>query len=216
MRPRRPAPLPALLPEALRASATRVTLAGGQALFKQGDPVGDIFYVLRGEMLALRHLPDGTEAVMQRARSGEFFAQAAMQLSHHACNARAATASELVRLPVRQLAQALATDARFAWTFPARLACDLRRQCTRVERLLMKLGRDRVLHYLVCEGSPADQGLSIADLAEEVGLDPCTVSRLIAELRASGELVGRGRHIQLAPAYALSAAAPRRATGLPS
>lgn len=190
--------LPALLPEKLRAGASRVALNAGQMLFFQGDPVEHIYYVLRGEVLALRHLPDGTQAVMQRARAGEFFAQSAMLMSHYACDAKATAATDVACLSVRQLAQTLTSDGSFALAFSARLAGDLRRQCTRVERLLMKLGRDRVLHFLVCEGNLAERGLRITDLAKEIGLDPATVSRLIAELRAGGEVVGTGRHIRLA------------------
>jgi len=191
--------LPALLPEGLRASASRGALAAGQMLFHQGDPVEHIYYVLRGEVLALRYLPDGTEAVMQRARAGEFFAQSAMAVSHYACDAKATAATDVVRLPARQLSLALSSDGTFALAFAARLASDLRRQCTRVERLLMRLARDRILHFLVCEGNLEDRSLRITDLAKEVGLDPSTVSRLIAELRASGEVVGTGRQIRLAP-----------------
>ncbi len=190
--------LPALLPEVLRASASRVALNAGQMLFFQGDPVEYIYYVLRGEVLALRHLPDGTEAVMQRARAGEFFAQSAMLMNHYACDAKATAATDVARLSVRQLAKTLTSDGSFALAFSARLAGDLRLQCTRVERLLMKLGRDRVLHFLVCEGSLAERGLRITDLSKEIGLDPSTVSRLIADLRASGEVVGTGRNIRLA------------------
>lgn len=191
--------LPALLPEVLRASASRGALAAGQMLFHQGDPVECIYYVLRGEVLALRYLPDGSEAVMQRARAGEFFAQSAMAASHYACDAKATAATDVARLSARQLSLALSSDGPFAFAFSARLASDLRRQCTRVERLLMRLGRDRILHFLVCEGSLADRGLRITDLSKEVGLDPSTVSRLIADLRASGEVVGTGRQIRLAP-----------------
>lgn len=191
--------LPALLPEALRASSSRVSLNADQLLFLQGAPVEYIYYVLRGEVLALRHLPDGTEAVMQRARAGEFFAQSALLMSHYACDAKATAATDVSRLSVTQLTQALTSDGAFALAFSARLAGDLRRQCTRVERLLMKRARDRVLHYLVCEGGPAERGLFITDLAKEIGHDPFTVSRIIADLRASGEVVGTGRNIRLAP-----------------
>lgn len=74
----------------------------------------------------------------------------------------ATAATGVARLSVRQLAKALSSDGGFAPAFSARLAADLRRQCTRVERLLIKLGRDRVLHFLVCEGTLPDKGLKIA------------------------------------------------------
>ncbi len=125
-----------------------------------------------------------------------------MLMSHNECDAKATAATDVARLSVRRLAQALSSDGAFALAFSARLAGDLRRQCARVERLLMKRGRDRVLHFLVCEGSLTERGLRITDLSKEIGLDPATVSRLIADLRATGEVVGTGRHIRLAPSTA--------------
>lgn len=194
--------LAALLPDALRDASSRVVLADGQVLFRRGEPVEFIYYVVQGELLALRYLPSGTEAVMQRAGAGEFFAQSAMGLSRYDCDARAKSATRAMRLPMRRLTEALATDGQFALTFAARLASDLRHQCARVERLQIKLVSDRILHFLACEGSMADKGLRLADLSEELGLDVATLSRAISKLRTAGEVVGKGRHIKLAPGFA--------------
>ena len=201
--------LPSLLPEALRTSASRVSLVDRQMLFHQGEPVEYIYYVLRGELLAVRYLPDGTEAVMQRARAGEFFAQSAIAVSHYACDARATSATDVARLPVRRLKESLTSDGTFALAFAAQLASDLRRQCTRVERLRIKRARDRILHFLVCEGTLPERGLRVVDLSQEIGLDASTVSRTITELRATGEVVGQGRQIRLASRIA----SPRIDTG---
>ena len=80
--------LAALLPDALRDCSSRVALADGQVLFRRGEPVEFIYYVVQGELLALRYLPSGSEVVM-RAGAGEFFAQSAMGLSHYDCDAKA-------------------------------------------------------------------------------------------------------------------------------
>lgn len=200
--------LPAFLPDTLRSNASRVALTDGQMLFRQGESVEYIYYVLRGEVLAARYLPDGTEAVMQRARQGEFFGQSAIVGSHYACDARAATATDVAQLPVRSLTEALASDGVFALAFAAQLANDLRRQCTRVERLRIKRAGDRLLHFLVCEGVMPEGGIPLVALAQELGLDASTLSRTITDLRAKGEVVGRGRCVRLAPARSSPSSIP--------
>jgi CRP-like cAMP-binding protein len=204
--------LPALLPQAVREGSSVLTLERGQMLFRVGEPVEHIHYVTRGEVLAVRYLPDGAEAVMQRARAGEFFAQSAMAAQRYSCDARAAAASEIVRLPVRTLTAALASDGSFALAFALQLAGDLRRQCTRVERLRIKRARDRVRHYLVCEGPLTQPDFTLQDWARELGLEPETLYRALAALEAAGEVVRAARGVWLAGA----AEAPGRPPGSPS
>jgi CRP-like cAMP-binding protein len=125
-----PIELPPYLPAGLLQESTRLVLSRNERLFHVGEPAAHIHYVLEGELLAVRHLSDGTEAVMQRARGGEFFAQSAMLVPRYSCDARAACTTELVRLPVIELRAALAADGAFALAYTGQLAADLRRQCT--------------------------------------------------------------------------------------
>jgi CRP-like cAMP-binding protein len=181
--------LPPFLPPALIQESTRVGLTRNERLFRLGEKVEHIHFVLEGEPLAVRYLNDGSEAVMQRARDGEFFAQSAMLVPHYSCDARAASPTEVVRIPVRELRDALTSDGSFAMAFAGQLAADLRRQCTRVERLRIKRARDRVRHYLVCEGPLRGGGIKLQDWARELGLEPETLYRTLAELEASGEIL---------------------------
>lgn len=190
--------LPTLLPDAVRDETSQVSLARGEMLFRVGDPVEHIHFVLKGEVLAVRYLPDGTEAVMQRGTAGEFFAQSAMAVQRYSCNARAASACEVARVPVGILTSALGSNGSFALAFACQLAMDLRRQCSRVERLRIKRARDRVRHYLVCEGQVSQPGTKLQDWARELGLEPETLYRALAELEAAGEVVREARSVRLA------------------
>lgn len=180
--------LPSFLPPALLQESTRVALTRNERLFRVGEKVEHIHFVLEGELLAVRYLRDGSEAVMQRARDGEFFAQSAMLVPAYSCDARATSPTEVVRIPVRELRHALSCDGSFAMAFAGQLAADLRRQCTRVERLRIKRARDRVRHYLVCEGPLRSSNAKLRDWARELGLEPETLYRTLAELEASGEI----------------------------
>lgn len=180
--------LPSFLPQALLRDSTWVGLTRNERLFRVGEPVEHIHFVLEGELLAVRYLNDGSEAVMQRARDGEFFAQSAMLVPLYSCDARAVAPTEVVRLPVRELRAALSSDGAFALAFTGQLAADLRRQCTRVERLRIKRARDRVRHYLACEGPLLSGGAKLQDWARELGLEPETLYRTLAELESCGEI----------------------------
>jgi CRP-like cAMP-binding protein len=192
-----PLPLPSFLPASLVRETSSVSLARGAKLFHLGDPVAHIHFVLEGEVLAVRYLHDGSEAVMQRARGGEFFAQSAMLVSKYSCDARASCTSEVVRLPVEDVRVALTTDGAFALAFAGQLAADLRRQCTRVERLRIKRARDRVRHYLVCEGPLRVGSATLQDWARELGLEPETLYRTLAELESAGEIERDTTMVQL-------------------
>jgi CRP-like cAMP-binding protein len=76
--------------------------------------VEHIHFVLEGELLTVRYLSDGSEAVMQRARDGEFLAQSAMLVPHYSCDTRAASSTEVGRIPLRELRDALSSDGSFA------------------------------------------------------------------------------------------------------
>jgi CRP-like cAMP-binding protein len=111
-----------------------------------------------------------------------------MLVPHYSCDARAATPTEVLRIPVRELREGLGSDGAFALAFAGQLAADLRHQCTRVERLRIKRARDRVRHYLVCEGPLRSGGAKLQDWARELGLEPETLYRTLAELESSGEI----------------------------
>lgn len=184
--------LPAFLPPALRREVSRIGLSRNELLFRVGEPVAHVHFVLEGEVLAVRYLGDGSEAVMQRARDGEFFAQSAMLVPNYSCDARSACPSEVARLPVEALREAIASDGAFALAYVGQLSADQRRQCTRVERLRIKRARDRVRHYLVCEGPLVGGGAKLQDWARELGLEPETLYRTLAELEAAGEIRREG------------------------
>lgn len=192
--------LPTYLPAALLQESTRIGLARNEHLFQLGEPAAHIHFVLKGELLAVRYLSDGSQAVMQRARDGEFFAQSAMLVPRYSCDARATCPTEVARLPVHELRTALTGGGAFALAFTGQLAADLRRQCTRVERLRIKRARDRVLHYLACEGPILGGSGTLQDWARELGLERETLYRTLSELEATGEIRRDKRGIQ--PAHA--------------
>lgn len=97
----RPTPSsPSTLPAELLARARTQELAKGDHLFRQGDAVRHVVLVLEGELKALRHLPDGSECVMLRARAGELFAESSLADSQYRCDGIAVGPARVALVPV--------------------------------------------------------------------------------------------------------------------
>lgn len=184
MRPRGPAG-PDWLPEDLAHEADEHVLGKGARLFRMGEAPVRFHFVLAGELAAIRYLPDGGEAVMLMAHPGEFFAEASLFVPAYTCEARALTACRLLSWPTQAFREAIARHPEAAMAFTRTLAINLRRQCSRVERLRLKRASERVLHYLTCEAGP--DGWCVLpgtqqEWAAELALEPETLYRVLARL----------------------------------
>ena len=190
--------IPAYFPATLTRAARRISLEKGEALFRAGQKVSGIYYVISGEVKALRHMAKSSEAVMVRAMAGEFFAESAIAAPRYSCDGVAVKPSELLFLPMEALDTAL-TDAGFAKAFFLANAANARRQCSRYERVRLRSARDRVLHLLACESGPDgvfNWPAPLTELAVELALEPETLYRVLAELEASGEITREKRQFK--------------------
>lgn len=183
--------LPEYLPSVLCEAARPRQLAKGECLFKQGDPVDAIFFVQRGRVQAVRTLDSDAHAVMLTAAAGELFAESALAVPSYVCDAFATVASDLLVLPADAVLAALDADGVFARAFALAMASNARRQCSRYERIRLRRARDRVLHLIVCEGGldacfRLDRPL--AELADELALEPETLYRVLRELTDAGTI----------------------------
>lgn len=192
--------LPEFFPPALIANIRVVALKKGQPLFRRGDPVEFLAFVLTGELKAVRAHADGTEYVMVRGEPGEFFAESALAAPSFVCDGVAVCASQVALLPAETLRRGLREDGDFALLFSLALARQARKQCSRYERVRLKRARDRVLHYLACEGGKTGcvhLAGSLADLAGELALEPETLYRTVAELEHEGRIERVQRRLKL-------------------
>lgn len=196
--------IPVWLPTELSADSVIQEVAKGASLFRTGDAVGRFHFVQSGELAAIRCMPNGAEAVMLTARSGEFFAEASLFLPVYTCEARAFSDCQVLSWPARVFHAALTRHPESAMAFARTLAVNLRRQCSRVERLRLKNAPDRVRHFLACEVGPdgwANLAGSLQDWASELALEPETLYRVLAQLEKAGqierEIEGNRRRLRL-------------------
>lgn len=197
-------PEPAWLPAELAAHASVQEVAKGAALFRTGDAVGRFHFVQSGELAAIRRMPNGAEAVMLTARPGEFFAEASLFLPVYTCEARAFSDCQILSWPRQAFHAALMRYPEAAMAFARTLAVNLRRQCSRVERLRLKNAPERVLHFLACEVGPDGWAVlagTLQDWASELALEPETLYRVLAQLEKAGqierEVEGNRRRLRL-------------------
>jgi len=189
------AELPDYLPDALRRQARPLSLKRRQSLFRLNDPVAAIYFVRRGELDAVRHTSDGEAMVMVRAGAGEFFGEPALAVDCYTCAAHAKVDSELFALPKVAVLATLQDVPGFASAFLLAQIRNARRQCSRYERVRLRRAEDRIMHYLICEAGPDGQAVlsgSLADWAGELGLQPESLYRALARLRAEGRVEGEG------------------------
>lgn len=171
------------MPLALRQAAKRTDLKQGDPVFRAGDSVSAVIYLLSGELRLVRRSRQGTEIVLQRTRGG-FFAEASMESGHYHCDAVAAEAGELLRFPARPFREALAHDATFRNAWIAHLAREVRRLRTQCERLSLNGAEERILHYLESEGSNGAVALTQTKKAwaAELGLSHEALYRALRRL----------------------------------
>ncbi len=191
--------LPAYFPEKLIRNAKVISLKKGERLFLTKDKVMGIYYVLEGELKALRNMIEGTEVVMMRSEAGNYFGESALAIESYVCDALCTKDALVVFLPKEQLAEAM-KDPKFMTEFTLSLAKNVRRQCSRYERLRLHKARDRLLHFLSCESDPNGQiewHSSLIELASELAIEPETLYRVLAELEREGIIIRNKRQIRL-------------------
>lgn len=194
------ATLPEFFPQSLIDATRKFSLNRGEHLFRKGEPARSVFFVLQGEVIAVRYLMDGAEAVMLRAGAGEFFAESTLMISQYSSDAICSRSSLLVEIPATALRHVFETQPAFALHFVAALASNSRRQCSRLERSRLKRARDRILHYLVCESLPGPTlslTMPLSSWAVELGLEPETLYRTLRELEQEGLISRNHRAISL-------------------
>ncbi|MGF1626561.1 MAG: Crp/Fnr family transcriptional regulator [Alphaproteobacteria bacterium] len=184
---------------AVPAHSTRV-LAPGQALFRSGDPVTDMYVVAKGTLRLQRHLDDGRLVPVSRASSGETVAEASLFAGHYHCDCIADGAAAVSARPRADVLAALRAVPDEALALLQHLAHQVQDLRGRVEVLTLHGAAPRILAYV---GLRADLGGTWAmdrtwkAVAEEVGLTHEALYRALARLQRAGLIVRQERTVTL-------------------
>ncbi|GAB4530437.1 MAG: Crp/Fnr family transcriptional regulator [Roseibium sp.] len=160
-------------------------------MFRTGDPVTRMFYVVDGTPVLLRTLESGQELVVQRGTSGELFAEASLFSERYHCDAVCESDVTCAVFDKQKFLKALDNPevARSVLQIYSRSIRDLR---TQIELRNIKRADDRVLAYLSL--LPADKdgwrnpGLAWTDIARTLGLSHEAIYRALSALTRDNRL----------------------------
>lgn len=179
--------------DALVASSTLRGVPRGTTLFLQDEPADRFFVLLDGWVKLYRLTRDGGEAVVHVIAPGESFAEAAMFANGRfpVCG-EAVSDARVMTLTAAGFARCLREDDAVAFAMLGSLSLRLRHLVTQIEQLQVQPTPQRVASFLLrfCpEGGgrasftlPFDKAL----VARRLGMQPETLSRALARLRAAG------------------------------
>lgn len=177
--------------EEVLAHARVRTLVPGERLFDQGDPCTHFFFVLSGIVKLCRVAPSGEEKVMDLVRPGNFFAEAAMFMSgRYPINARALEATRLVALDSRHFVGLVRANADLCLRLLSKMSQRMHGLINEIDNLTLHSGAQRVIGYLLEQlpegAAPPSVRLMVPKhvIASRLGIQPETLSRVLAKLRA--------------------------------
>ncbi len=184
-----PQSLKQLLPASLHSQCEAEVCPGGTALCLTGDPPRWMFFVSAGEVVLERHGVDGQQACLQRCQSG-FVGEASLTSSRYHCDGRTTLDTQVTKVPIQALREALRNDAAFAERWIAMLSREVRQLRLQNERLSLPKVQDRLLHLIETEGTDGRYALtcSVKDLARQLAVTHEALYRAIARLVELGRI----------------------------
>ena len=200
--------------EVIGAGSHFASLARGEVLFHQGDPVRGFFFVLRGQVQLAVSSAEGAEKVVEIVAAGESFGEAVVfDGLRYPVTSTALVATDLLAVSSAAVLDLLDRDPAFARRMLANMAVRLRRLVRDVESYSLRSGVQRVVGFLLHEaqaaggetgsgtGSGAGPTVHLTTskhvLASRLNLAPETFSRVLRELSAEGLISVEGRRIAL-------------------
>ena len=168
-----------------------------QVLFAARQKPSKLFLVSRGCVRLVRPLRHGADAVMQRARAGEWLAESSLFSDRYHCDAIAQGTSEVISIDKRDVLAAFKKDPQRSVAFCELLSKQLRRLRGVHEIVRIRSARERVLQWLLLQATGAPPQLRVdqtwTQVADEISLTREAVYRAVAELKRSGALKQRGQ-----------------------
>ncbi len=178
-----PPPLAQLLPPTLQPLCEAQAHPANAVLFRSGQKPRWMFFVTAGEVVLERHGLNGETACLQRSRQG-FVGEASLTTERYHCDARTTQPSQVERIPIDALRQALRSDRDFSARWIQMLSAEVRQLRLNHERLSLPKVQDRVLHLLDTEGQQGCYTLSgsLKQLAAQLAVTHEALYRALADL----------------------------------
>lgn len=178
--------------EQVLAHAKVRALAPGERLFNQGERCDHFFFVLSGIVKLYRMGPSGEEKVIELIRYGQFFAEAVMFMGgHYPVHAEALEATRLVTLDSDHFLGLVRNNSDLSLRLLSNMSRRMHGLINEIDHLTLHSGAQRVIRYLLDQ---LPQGVATSPsvrllvpkhvIASRLGIQPETLSRVLAKLRS--------------------------------
>jgi len=181
--------------EDVLAHASVRTLKPGECLFDQSDQATHFFFVMSGIVKLCRMAQSGEEKVMDLVRAGHYFAEAVMFMGgRYPVHARTLETTRLMALDNRHFLGLVRSNGDLCMRLLSTMSQRIHRLINEIDDLTLHSGAQRVIGYLLdqlpLEGGPPSVRLMVPKhvIASRLGIQPETLSRVLAKLR-SGNLI---------------------------
>ena len=180
---------------------SRRRLADGAALFRNGDPVSEMFFIEDGTLSLQRHLADGRRVPVSRAGKGETIAEASLFADRYHCDCIAEGPAVVAVYRRAEILHALREKPDQAMALLQHNATQIHDLRSRVELLTLHGAERRILAYLALAAN-ADSRTWEMDrtwkaVADETGMSHEALYRALARLERAGRIARRGRTVYL-------------------
>ncbi|MDX1431461.1 MAG: Crp/Fnr family transcriptional regulator [Gammaproteobacteria bacterium] len=183
-----------------------VRLAESERLFDHGQPARFFFYLRAGEIKLFRTSAEGGEKVIDIVRPRETFAEAAMfmQAGGYPVSAEAIVASELLAFEQKTMMTLLGNSTATCFRLMAIMSRRLRQQVDEIDRLTLHNATFRLVSFFLQQIPPdvlqsPEIHLTTPKhvIASRLGIQPETLSRILARLAREGYLEVQAQNIVL-------------------
>jgi len=167
--------------QGLRARARQVE--NGRPLFRRGDPVTDVYYVVTGAIHLVRYQTDGAALILQRAGPGSIVAEASLYFGSYHCDAIASGAADTRAYAKASVKRLLARSPEFSEIWANDLALELQRARLRAEILALRTVSQRLDAWIAGNGGTFPRKGDWKSVAGQIGVSPEALYRDIAKRR---------------------------------
>lgn len=182
--------------------ATARTYAKGQTLFTRGDPADYFYFIYDGWVKIFRESVDGDEAIIGVFTRGETIAEAAAFTGgHYPAGAEIVEPARVLAIRASSFIQHLKDNPTIGLSMLATLSQRMHHLVGEIESLKTQSASQRVCQFLLKLCS-VDEGATVIALPYDksiisgrLGIQPESLSRILAKLRKLGVKSERGRVI---------------------
>jgi CRP-like cAMP-binding protein len=167
--------------QGLRARQRRVE--NGRPLFRRGDPVTDVYFVVTGAIHLVRYQTDGSALILQRAGPGSILAEASLYFDSYHCDAVASGEADTRAYAKASVKKLLLRSPGFSDIWANYLAQELQRTRLRAEILALRTVSERLDAWIEDNRGDFPPKGEWKHVASQIGVSPEALYREIAKRR---------------------------------